>query len=260
MTLTRLTLASAIALAFGLSACSDGDTAAPEAKTSETQNASNPNAGNAANPLLKASTLPFQTPDFAAIKVEHFLPAIEEGMKQQLAEIRAIADNPEPPTVANTLDAMERSGELLKRANSVFNSLTSTDSTEQLRKIDAELSPKLAAHDDAIRLDPKLFARIKRLYDARASAGYDAETTRLLEVTHQRFVLAGAQLPDADKERVRKLNEQIASLSTAFGQALLKQTSDAAVIVDDVKQLDGMDQADIASAASAAKANGHDSV
>ena len=150
MTLTRLTLASAIALAFGLSACSDGDTAAPEAKTSETQNASNPNAGNAANPLLKASTLPFQTPDFAAIKVEHFLPAIEEGMKQQLAEIRAIADNPEPPTVANTLDAMERSGELLKRANSVFNSLTSTDSTEQLRKIDAELSPKLAAHDDAI--------------------------------------------------------------------------------------------------------------
>ena len=258
MTLTRLTLASAIALAFGLSACSDSDTATPATKTSDAQGSSSSTTSTASNPLMKASTLPFQTPDFAAIKPEHFQPAIEEGMKQQLAEIRAIADNPEPPTIANTLDALERSGELLDRARAVFNNLTGTDSTEQLRKIDAELSPRLAAHDDAIRLDPRLFARIKRLHDARATAGHDAETTRLLEVTHQRFVLAGAQLPDADKERVRKLNEQIASLSTAFEQALLKQTSAAAVIVDDVKQLDGMDQADIASAASAAKANGHE--
>lgn len=256
MTLTHVTLASAATLACSLSACADSDPASPAASANP-QNACGKNAGTHTNPLMTASPLPFQAPDFAAIREEHFLPAIEEGMKQQRAEIRVIADNPEPPTIANTLDAMERSGELLRRARDVFNNLTGTDSTEQLRRIDTELSPRLAAHEDAILLDPKLFARIQHLHDARTSAGHDAETLRLLEVTHQRFVLAGAQLADADKERIRKLNEQIASLTTAFEQALLRQTHAAAVIVDDVTQLDGLDQAAITAAAADATASGH---
>lgn len=268
MTLTRLTLASAITLALGLSACSESDktaapaSSAPVATSAPAADAANADAAKAdavrANPLFKASTLPFQTPDFAAIQEDDFLPAIEEGMKQQLAEIRAIADNPEAPTVANTLEAMERSGELLTRASDVFLNLVGTDSNDKKRAIQSELAPKLAAHQDAILLDPKLFARIKALHDARASADYDAESARLLDVTYQRFVQAGAELSEADKAKVRALNEQLASLSTEFQQALLQQTEHAAVIVDDRAQLEGLDEAAIAAAAEAAQAGGHE--
>lgn len=265
MTLTRLTLASAIALALGLSACSEGDKSAstPTAPaTSEPNSISEAPAATApetrSNPLFSASALPFQTPDFSAIKEDDFLPAIEEGMKQQLEQIRAIADSNEPATIANTLDAMERSGELLFRASDVFFNLVGTDSNDNLRAIQSKLSPKMAAHQDAILLDPKLFARVKALYDARATADYDAETARLLEVTYQRFVQAGAELSDEDKKTIRGLNEQLASLSTEFQQALLKQTDRAAVIVDDVAQLDGLDEGAIAAAAEAAKSSGHD--
>lgn len=211
-----------------------------------------------ANPLLKASPLPFEAPDFSAIRDEHYQPAIEEGMKQQLAEIRAIVDNPEAPTVANTLEALERSGELLSRARGIFSNLVATDTNDTLRAAQTALAPKLAAHADAIRLDPRLFARIKALYDARATAGHDAETLRLLEVTCRDFVLAGAELSDADKQRVRNLNEQLASLTTTFQQTLQKQTAEAAVVVDDVAQLDGLGASAIASAAEAAKSAGHE--
>ncbi|MDO4231660.1 MAG: M3 family metallopeptidase [Lautropia sp.] len=274
MTLNHLTLAGAIALAFSLSACSDSDTTNPMARTSDTQNTATPQDGGNAqlpsntrnetpanvanNPLLKASTLPFEAPDFRTIKAEHFQPAIEEGMKQQLAEISAITGNSEAPTVSNTLEALERSGELLSRARGIFSNLVGTDTNDTLRAAQTALAPKLAAHADAIRLDPKLFARIKALYDARATAGHDAETLRLLEVSYRDFVLAGAELSDADKQKVRSLNEQLASLSTSFQQSLLKQTAAASVIVDDVKQLDGLSAGAIASAAEAAKAAGHE--
>lgn len=260
MTSNRLTLASAICLALGLSACSDGAkapataTAAP-AETAQVQAAAEPAQDN---PFFSPSTLPLQAPDFRIIDDAHFLPALTEGMARQLAEIRAIADNPEPPTVANTLEAMERSGELLTRASQVFFNLVGTDSNDTRRAIQSETAPRLAAHQDAILLDPALFARVKALYDAREGAGHDPETLRLIDVTYQRFVRAGAELSDADKARVRALNEEQASLTTAFQQSLMKQTERAAVIVDDVAQLDGLDEAAIAAAAKAATEAGHE--
>jgi peptidyl-dipeptidase Dcp len=258
MTLTRLTLASTICLALGLSACSpDG---APTAADTPTPAATSSPANEAAqaNPFFSASALPLQAPDFRLIREEHYLPAIEEGMKRQLAEIRTIADNPEPASVANTLEAMEQSGDLLMRVSQVFFNLVGTDSNDALRKIQSEVAPKIAAHQDAILLDPVLFARIKALHEGRAAGGYDPETLRLIEVVHQRFVQAGAELSDADKAVVRKLNEEQASLTTAFQQALLKQTEASAIVVDDVAQLDGLDAGAIAAAAEAAKAAGQE--
>lgn len=258
MTLTRLTLASAICLALGLSACSpDGTPSAPAESTSAAAGSTASEAAQA-NPFFSASALPLQTPDFRLIREEHYLPAIEEGMKRQLIEIRAIADNPEPASVANTLEAMERSGDLLMRVTQVFFNLVGTDSNDALRKIQSEVAPKMAAHQDAILLDSALFARIRALYDGRATAGYDPETLRLIEVTYQRFVQAGAELSEADKAVVRKLNEEQASLTTAFQQALLKQTEASAIVVDDVAELDGLDAGAIAAAAEAAAAAGHE--
>ena len=256
----RLTLASAVCLALGLSACSDGakapDTAAATpAATTQAQAAAEPVQDN---PFFSPSALPLQAPDFRIIDDAHFLPALTEGMARQLAEVRAIADNPEPATVANTLEAMERSGDLLTRVSQVFFNLVGTDSNDARRAIQSEMAPKLAAHQDAILLDPALFARVKALYDARDSAGHDPETLRLIDVTYQRFVRAGAQLSDADKAKVRALNEEQASLTTAFQQALMKQSERAGVIVDDVAQLDGLDEAAIAAAAKAATDAGHE--
>ena len=256
MILPRLTLASAICLALGLSACSPD---APQNRAeSAAPAASQANETAQANPFFSASALPLQAPDFRLIREEHYLPAIEEGMKRQLAEIRAIADNPEPASVANTLEAMERSGDLLFRVTQVFFNIVGTDSNDALRKIQSEVAPKMAAHQDAILLDPALFARVKALYDGRATGGYDQETLRLIEVTYQRFVQAGAELSDADKATVRKLNEEQASLTTAFQQALLKQTEASVIVVDDVAELDGLDAGAIAAAAEAAKAGGHE--
>ena len=258
MTLTRLTLASAICLALGLSACSpDGTPSAPAESTSAAAGSTASEAAQA-NPFFSASALPLQTPDFRLIREEHYLPAIEEGMKRQLIEIRAIADNPEPASVANTLEAMERSGDLLTRVTQVFFNIVGTDSNDALRKIQSEVAPKMAAHQDAILLDSALFARIKSLHDGRATAGYDPETLRLIEVTYKRFVQAGAELSDADKAIVRKLNEEQASLMTGFQQALLKQTEASVIVVDDVAQLDGLGAGAIAAAAEAAKAAGHE--
>lgn len=257
MILPRLTLASTICLALGLSACSSdapqnrAESAAPVAASPADETAQ-------ANPFFSASALPLQAPDFRLIREEHYLPAIEEGMKRQLAEIRAIADNPEPASVANTLEAMERSGDLLYRVTQVFFNIVGTDSNDALRKIQSEVAPKMAAHQDAILLDPALFARVKALYDGRATGGYDQETLRLIEVTYQRFVQAGAELSDADKATVRKLNEEQASLTTAFQQALLKQTEASVIVVDDVAELDGLDAGALAAAAEAAKAAGHE--
>lgn len=258
MILSRLTLASAICLALGLSACSQGDTPTtantPAASTAEAA----PAETSQGNPLFAPSSLLFQAPDFRLIKEEHYLPAIEEGMKRQLAEIRVIADNSDSPTVANTLEAMERSGDLLGRATQVFFNLVGTDSNDALRAIQSELAPKMAAHQDAIMLDPALFARVKSLYNGRAAAGHDPETLRLIEVTYQRFVQAGAELSAEDKAKISTLNEKLASLTTSFQQALLKQTEAAAVVVDEESQLDGLSAAAIAAAAEAAKAAGHE--
>ncbi|MXV05791.1 peptidyl-dipeptidase Dcp [Xanthomonas sp. LMG 9002] len=208
----------------------------------------------AANPLLTPSTLPFHAPPFDKIKDSDYLPAFEEGMKQHLAEIRKIADNPEPATFANTLEAMERSGETLTRVSRIFFGLVQADTNDARQKIQEEIAPKLAAHQDEISLDPKLFARIKSLYDQRDTLTLDPEQKRLVEYEYQEFVRAGAQLSDADKATLRKLNVEETTLATQFHTKLVAATAAGAVVVDDKAKLDGMSDGDIASAAQDATA------
>lgn len=251
-------LAGAITLALGLTACSkpEGETAAPAA--SAPAEATPAVADLTGNPFMSPSTLPLLAPDFTKIRDEHYLPALTEGMRQHAAEIEAIANNPEPPTVENTLEAMERSGALLTRTAKVFMNLAGTDTNPEIQKIQAEISPKLAAHQDSILLNPKLFERVKSLYEAREVLNLAPETKRLVEQTHLRFVRAGAELSEDAKTRIRALNEEQAGLMTQFQQALLKQTERAAVIVDDAAQLDGLSEGQIAAAAEAAKTAGHE--
>ena len=250
--LRTLLLSSAIALA--LSACERTATEPPMPNTAATP----ADAALGENPLLVASTLPFQAPHFDRIQDAHYQPAIEEGMRQHLAEVRTIADNPEPATFANTIEALERSGALLTRAASVFFAMTSAHTNEALQAAEQALAPKLAEHADAIHLDPVLFARVKALYAQRAELGLTAEQAFLVERTHDNFVRAGAEL-DADKQaELRKLNSEESSLTTAFSNKLLAATKAGGVLVDDVAKLDGLDEATIAAAAEAAKADGKD--
>ena len=247
--LRPLLLSSAIALA--LVAC--GDRTAPESTMPATESTT---AAPAENALMTASTLPFQAPPFDKLKDADYQPAIEEGMKQHLAEIRAIADNPEAPTFENTIEAMERSGELLTRSANVFFMLTGAHTNETLQAAEEALAPKLAEHSDAIYLDPALFARVKTLFDQRDTLGLDAEQRTVLEHTHDGFVRAGALLSDADKAELRALNSESSTLSTAFGNKLLAASNAGGVFVTDVTELDGLDEGAIAAAADAAKAAG----
>jgi peptidyl-dipeptidase Dcp len=205
------------------------------------------------NPFFSASPLPYQAPPFDRIKESDYAPALEEGMKRQLAEIDAIANNPEPPTLANTLEAMERSGELLTRAAKVFFNLTQSNTSETMQKIKADEAPKLAAHQDAIYLDAKLFARVKALYDRREALGLDPESRYLVERYYLNFVRAGARLSDADKTTLRSLNQEEATLTTQFTDKVLADTNESAVVVDKKEDLSGLGEGDMAAAAETAK-------
>lgn len=200
------------------------------------------------NPLLTESTLPYHLPPFGEIKDEHFAPAYELGMAENLAEIAAIADNPEKPTFENTLVALERSGDLLDRTDRAFRVLTGSMTNPVLEKLESDLAPRLAAHSDAILLNPKLFARIRALYDHRATLGLDPESERLLERYHKDFIRAGARLDDAGKTRLKAFNAELASLSTQFSQNTLKEINASAIIVDQAADLAGLSDADIAAA------------
>jgi peptidyl-dipeptidase Dcp len=208
------------------------------------------------NPLLTESNLPFGYPRFDAIRNEHFAPAFERGMAEHLKEIEAIAKSPEKPSFENTIVAMERAGRLLARAGRVFFNLAGANTNPELQKLQREMAPKLAAHGDAITLDPALFARVAALYDARESLGLDAESKRLLWRYHRDFVRAGAKLSDADKQKLKALNAELASLSAAFNQNVLKEVAASALLVDSREELAGLTEAQIAAAANAAKAGG----
>ncbi len=210
------------------------------------------------NPFAKKSSLQFEAPNFAEIKDEHFMPAFEQGMKEQMVAILAIANDPAPASLENTLVAMERSSPLLTRVSQVFDNLSGSDSNEVRRKIDDELAPKMAAHFDNIFLNPQLFVRVQSIYDQRAKLGLDPESSRLLEVYHERFVRAGAQLTDEQKKAIRALNEEHSTLTNRFAQNLLAETKRIAVIVDTAAELDGLPPAEITAAASAAKEAGKD--
>ncbi|HEX5345270.1 MAG TPA: M3 family metallopeptidase, partial [Duganella sp.] len=217
-----------------------------------------PAATLAGNPLATASSLPFQYPAFDKIKDEHFIPAFKEGMRIQLKEVDAIANNKAAPTFENTIVAMEKSGVLLTRVQTVFYNLQGANTNDKLDAIDSEMSPKLAAHSDAIFLNPKLWARVKSLYEKRDALKLDAEAKHLLERYHTDFVRAGANLSDADKAKLKVINGDIAKLQTAFTQNVLKETNASALVVDSREELAGMSAAAIDAAAAAAKAKGLD--
>lgn len=210
------------------------------------------------NPLFSPSSLPFEAPEFDAINVEHYRPAFEAGIKKELEEIEAIASNDEAPTFANTIVAMEKSGALLRRTSAVFYNLTSAHTNDKIQEIQSEMAPRLAAHSDDILLNGELYDRVKTLYDKREELKLDEAQVKLLEDTHRDFVRAGAQLTDDEKQRMRKINERMSSLTTQFQENLLKITRERAVLVDEVEQLDGLSDDRIAAAREAAAERGEE--
>src|SRR3977135_443907 len=210
----------------------------------------------AKNPFFEESPLPFHAPPFDRIKDSDYAPAIEAGMKGQLVEVEAIADNPQPPTFANTLEAMERSGALLTRVTKVFFNLSQSNTNDTIQKTKAEEAPKLAAHSDTIYLNPKVFTRVKALYDQREALKLDRESRFLVERYYKAFVRAGANLSEADKTTLRGLNQEEAKLTTLFEEYVLAETNNSALVVDNKTDLDGLSEAEIAAAAETAKARG----
>jgi peptidyl-dipeptidase Dcp len=211
-----------------------------------------------ANPFAQRSTLEYELPPFALIKEEHYLPAFYEGCAAQLAEVQAILDTPGSATFENTIVALEKSGQYLMRMLLVFYNKSSSDTNDALDAIEEEIAPKLAAHQDAISLNPVLFKRIKDLYEARESLGLNTEDAWLLERYYKDLIHQGAHLTEAQRERLKELNEELSSLETLFSKNVLSDTNDLAVLVDSIEELDGLSENEIAAAAGAAKDRGHD--
>ncbi len=209
-----------------------------------------------ANPFFAPSPLLFQAPPFDKIHDSDFQPALEEGMKEELAEVEQIANDPDAPTFANTIEAMERTGSVLTRVRRVFFALADANTNDAIQKIQAEEAPKLAAHQDAIYLNPELFARVKSLYDQRDTLKLDAESRFLLERYYKNFVRRGAQLADADKVKLRALNQEESKLTTEFHDRVLAATNAGAVLVTDKAELAGLSDDAIAAAAERAKEHG----
>jgi len=207
----------------------------------------------AANPFTTASSLPYQAPRFDIIKDSDYQPAFEAGMKEQIAEIRQIADNPASPTFDNTIAAMERSGRILDRVSNTFFGVVQANTNPALDKVQTEEAPKLAAHSDAIFLNPKLFQRVKTLYDARASLKLDAEALQVLTLYYRQFVHAGALLSDHDKVKLQAINKEDASLETQFQQKLVAAAKAGGLVLDNKAELAGLSDAEIASTVEAAK-------
>jgi peptidyl-dipeptidase Dcp len=210
---------------------------------------------NSNNPLMHASTLPYQAPEFDKIKVADFEPALMQGIKEQQAEMQKIAGNSEAPTFENTLVAMEKSGQLLIRAYLTFNVLTGANTNPELQKIQEAMAPKLAAHQDAIYLNDKLFKRVDALFQKRNELNLDPESLRLVEYYHQQFEIAGANLSEENKTKLKKLNEEDASLSTKFTNQLLAAAKKGALVSANEAELAGLSKADLDAAAQAAKEN-----
>eukprot|EP00456_Euglypha_rotunda_P030242 TRINITY_DN235_c0_g3_i8.p1 TRINITY_DN235_c0_g3~~TRINITY_DN235_c0_g3_i8.p1 ORF type:complete len:693 (-),score=188.51 TRINITY_DN235_c0_g3_i8:1709-3787(-) len=210
------------------------------------------------NPFAAPSPLPFHAPAFDKIRVEQFLPTFTLGMKQQLEEMKAIADQAEAPTFKNTIEAMERSGSLLTRVDNVFSNLTAAEKNKALQNIETELAPLRAAHSDNILMNRALFQRVEKLWQARESLKLTEEQGEVLKQRYESFLRAGARLSDQDQARIRSLNEQLSKLETKFEENLLAIAKERAVVVDTAEELDGLTAAEIAAAAQDAKERGLD--
>lgn len=200
------------------------------------------------NPLLQEWTTEYQVPPFDQIKNEHYIPAFEEAMRIQKEEIDAIVNNSEAPTFENTIVALEESGSLLTRVESIFFNLTECLNTDEMEMISEEILPKLSQHGDDISLNEKLFARIKAVYDQRESLNLDAVDMRLLEETYKGFVRGGANVPAEKQARFREINEKLSVLTMKFGSNVLKATNEYKLVVDDVALLEGCTEDQLAAA------------
>ena len=207
------------------------------------------------NPFAAPSTLEYEMPPFALIRDEHYLPAFYGGMEEQLAEVEAIIAQSDV-TFENTIVALERSGRTLLRVNLVFFNKSYSDTSDALDAIEAEIAPKLAAHSDAIKLNPALWSRIQKLYTERESLNLDAEDLRLLELYYKDFHFAGAHLTEAQREELKALNEELSKLEAEFSRKVLADTNDSAIIVDSVEELEGLSENEIAAAKAAADSRG----
>ena len=210
------------------------------------------------NPLLAKYETNFEVPPFDLIKDEHFRPAFKEALKVHEAEIDSILKIDEPATFANTILALENSGQLLNRVSTVFYNLNSANTNDTIQAIAKDLAPVMSAHRDEINLNPELFKRVKTVYDQRANAGLDAEDQKLLEETYKGFVRSGANLKDEDKEKLKKINAELSVLSTQYGQNLLAETNAFEMVVDKEEDLAGLPKELKAAAAAEAKAKGKD--
>ena len=208
------------------------------------------------NPFAAPSPLAFHAPAFDRIRLEHYQPAFMVGMKQQLAEMDAIAAQTDTPTFENTIEAIERSGALLTRVRNVFSNMTSAEKTKDLQNIETELAPLQAAHSDNILLNRGLFARVEKLFKTRESLGLSEEQREVLKQHYESFVRAGAKLDETQQARIRSLNEQLSKLETKFEENLLAVAEERSVFIENVADLDGLSAADIAAAAEGAKARG----
>jgi len=208
---------------------------------------------DATNPFYAASTLPFYAPPFDLIRDEHYMPAFEAGMAQARAEVDAIVANPEAPSFENTIVALEKTGDLLNRVAHAFYAVSGANTNPTLQQLQQDVAPKLAAHSDSINLDERLFARVKTVYDERASLSLDAESLRLLELTYDGFVKAGALLSDPDKNTLKALNQEQSTLQAKFINCVLAAMKEGGLQVATREELDGLSDAEIAEAAEAAK-------
>jgi len=250
---TKLPLALMTMLAITSISCSKTDSTeeaatATESKTEVT--VETPVDEN--NPFFSESPLYMHYPPFDQVEVEHYVPAFDRGMQEQLAEIDAIVNQTEAPTLDNTLIPMERSGQVLDRVARVFFAMTSANTNDKLEEIRSEMAPKLSAHNDKIRLNGKLFARIQTIYDERDDLELDPESYRLIEETHKDFVRAGAMLSGEDKEKIKAINSELATLQTTFSQNVLNEVNASAVVVETREELAGLSDTKIDAAAAAA--------
>jgi peptidyl-dipeptidase Dcp len=255
--LTLKPLVSAIALTLALGACSKTST------TAETNVAPNVVAqqiieNNASNPFFKPYDTYFGIPDFDKIKPEHYLPAFKAGIAQNKAEIQAIINNPQAPTFANTIEAMEFSGDLTSKVASVFYNLTGADTNDELQVISKEVSPMLSAAGDDILLNDKLFQKVKTVYDQRKELNLNTAQAKLLDDTYKAFTRGGANLNEADKTTLRALNDQIGKLNLEFGDNLLAETNAFELVVDSEADLAGLPSDVIGTAAQTATKRGHE--
>ncbi len=254
-----LPLALGIALALTVSGCSESTStevaeSAPQ-PTAEVAETTNPDM---ANPFFAASDLYMHYPPFDQIKNSDYVPAFERGMEEQLAEIEAIANQAENPTFDNTLVPLEKSGQTLDRVSRVFFALASADTNDEIEEVRSQMAPRLSAHRDQILLNDKLFARIEALYEQRDSLELDPESLRLIEENHRDFIRAGAQLSAAEKEQLKAMNSELASLQTKFSQNVLNEVNASAVTIENREELKGMSDTAIEAAAAAAKAKDMD--